>query len=334
MAAEDGDILGFADPDDYRAARDVLRRGRYDYDAVCETLGDADWVSLRAMDLPRYDRRVREPSVHNTLIRLFLLAGSAPADHVRQALEPMTPAQWVAAKLLPPPSADRPVRGTVRLTPLEDLVLAADCPLLGTSHVPADEYAMAWVTSTESQDPAAVPRLFGEWMDYYEREGIEQIRYLLVTLRRRDASANWTYVDDETVAVAAECGEAIRGRFALLDYLAALPGDEALLDEHLVLAPEARLLQEHVMTAEGPKVAHNRLEMRGGLRRTAELDVNVVRLLVYCDPQRPLWALLAGMAEGLGVAPDGVVRIALPVVRRLIECGFLKPASPADRLPR
>jgi hypothetical protein len=56
------------------------------------------------------------------------------------------------------------------------------------------------------------------------------------------------------------------------------------------------------------------------------LDANVMRLLVYCDGQQPLRALLTNLAESLGLDPDRANRIALPIVRQLIDRGFLIPA--------
>jgi hypothetical protein len=202
--------------------------------------------------------------------------------------------------------------------------LGCDAVVLVTKRQPIDEYAMTWITTTESQDVMVVPRMFDEWMDYYERQQIEQISYLLINLRRRSGASNWTYIDEEEVLIAGECGDSIQSRFALFDYLADLPSDEALLDDCLVLAPRARLVQEHAMTTEGPKVAENRLEMRGGLRHLAKLDVHVMRLLVYCDGQQPLRALLTSLAEALDIELDRMVQIAMPVVRHLLERGFLQ----------
>jgi hypothetical protein len=204
--------------------------------------------------------------------------------------------------------------------------LECDAVVFVTKRQPIDEYAMTWITATEFQEVTTVPRIFNEWMEYYEREQIEQISYLLINLRRRSGVSNRIYLDEEEVRIAGECGDSIQSRFALLDYLAELQSDAAILDECLMLAPSARLVQEHVMSAEGPKVTENRLEMRGGLRYSAQLDANVMRLLVDCDGQQPLRAILAGLADSLGLEPDRVAQIALPIVHHLIERGFLIPA--------
>ena len=492
-------MFGFETSDEYVRARDMLQNAGYSYDGISGVLGEAEWVTPRAVDLPRFERRLGEQTAQNTLIRLFLLGTATPIVHVRQALQPMTMEQWGKAGLLREPAADGTIRGAVRLTPLENLLLAADCPksdaseapvdfvmspggtslqlgwstiqhssrrtldlgtgcgylgllaapfsetvvatdrceraalmtrfnaqlngihqmesragdlwepvhgerfdlivsnppfvitpkqrlmfrdsgmrgdefcrrlireapeyledggfcqMLGnfarragsswrdelaawfsglgcdalvliTQRQPIDEYAMTWITTTESQDAEIVPRLFDEWMDYYEGEQIEEVLYFLVNLRRRDGASHWTHIDEESVKIAGACGDGICERFALLEFLNELPAVDALLDEHLTLAPHSRLVQEHVMTAEGPRVSGNRLEMRGGLRHSAQLDVNVMRLLTYCDGQQPLRSLLAALAEAIGIEEDRMTHAALPVVRHLIERGFVGPA--------
>jgi hypothetical protein len=189
----------------------------------------------------------------------------------------------------------------------------------------ADEYAMNWITTTESQDAAVVPKLFQQWMDDYAAQEITEVSYLLINLRRRAASSHWSYVDEEGVQIAGPCGDAIVQRFALLDLLHLSPGDDAVLDQPWRLHPDARLIQEHVMTTDGPRVAHNQLEMRGTLRHSAHLDVNVLRLLAACDGQQTLRVLLDEMASTLDIDRQRVVQVALPVVRHLIERGFLLP---------
>jgi len=131
-------MLGFPTPDDYLRAREVFERGDYCYDGISKTLGEGEWFTPRAIDMPRFERRLQDPTSHNTLVRLFLLGGTVSAEHVRLALQPMTLDQWIEAKLVHPPTSESLVRSAVRLTPIHDLVLAADCPQVNTSQAPAD----------------------------------------------------------------------------------------------------------------------------------------------------------------------------------------------------
>ena len=116
-------MLGFPTSDDYCRVRDVFDRSDYCYDAISQTLDEAEWLTQRAIDLPRFERHVEEPTPHNTLIRLFLLGGEVSAEHVRQALQPMTLQEWIEAGLVLPPTSDDRVRSAVRITPVQDLLL-------------------------------------------------------------------------------------------------------------------------------------------------------------------------------------------------------------------
>jgi hypothetical protein len=204
--------------------------------------------------------------------------------------------------------------------------LGCDALVFVTRQQRIDEYAMNWITTTESQDATVVPRMFDEWMEFYENEQIEKISYLLVTLRKRENVRNWIHIDDEPVLIADACGDAIRRRITLIDFLKDVPSYEALLSEPLKLDADARLVQEHLMADDGPHVTSSRCEMVGGIRHSARLDVHVTRLLTYCDGKHPLGQLLDGMAEMLQIDVQRVIEIALPAVRHLIERGILIPS--------
>src|SRR3972149_4533559 len=49
----------------------------------------------------------------------------------------------------------------------------------------AATYASAWIRHTERQEPEQYAQRFEEWMNYYERQGIEAISAGLVPMRRR-----------------------------------------------------------------------------------------------------------------------------------------------------
>jgi protein-L-isoaspartate O-methyltransferase len=491
-------MLGFESTEDYRRAREVLSDAQYSYDGIVEALGDDEWFTPRAIDMPRYERLLSGPSRLHTLTRLFLFGLSSPASDVEDALQPTTMEAWVKAGLIKTAQAVGNVRSVFRLTPVDDLLVASDNPQLdsieipedfvmppavtsmqlawaaipsrsrntldlGTgsgylgliasrfseqviatdrnlragqlarfnallngvdtldsrvgdlfepvqnerfdlilsnppfvitpkrrlmfrdsgirgdefcrrlirempSHLnddgycqllcnfaedrdaawrnelsewfnglgcdalvltlnrqPIDKYAMDWITATESQEVAVVPALFNEWMDYYDREGIAAVRFLLVTMRRRDGAVNWTHIDDDGSKIVDGAGDKILARFKLLDFLANTHDETSLLAENLALNEDVRLIQEHVMTAEGPRVRKNGLETHVGLRQSAQLDANVMRFLVYCDGQRPLREALKKLSQMLGIKDTHVHQIALPVVRHLIERGFLAP---------
>ena len=493
-------MFGFQTPEQYHQASDLLKDTDYTYEGVCHTLGGVEWITPQAINLPRLQRKIQAPVPHNVFIRLFLLGEDVPLKIVEESLKPMPLELWFQADILKLSSSKDTITSTIRLTPLDDFVLASDTPKLDVSHVPfdfvmppggtsiqlgwsairrqsrrtldlgagcgylsfvaaafsdtiiatdrnerasmmvhfnaclnsldkveartgdlfepvqgekfdlilcnppfvitphqnmlfrdsgvrgdtfcrniiqeipaylneggychmlanfahrpnsdwkeelsawfsglgcdafvlitkqqaIDEYAMSWITSTESQDVTIVPQMFTHWMDYYEAEGIDKISYLSINLRKRKCENNWTYLDEEPVLIAGECGDILEKRFALQDFLLSLTTEKDLLNTKLVLASEVKLIQSHTMTENGPKVCDNTLETTSGLRQSAHLDVHVLRLLTYCDGTRTLTALMHMLSEAVGITFDHAVKIGLPVIRLLINRGYLHPGE-------
>jgi hypothetical protein len=52
----------------------------------------------------------------------------------------------------------------------------------------------------------------------------------------------------------------------------------------------------------------------------------VAAIVAACDGSRPLGAVLAAAARSAGADAGTLARAALPVIRRLVEQGFLLPA--------
>lgn len=495
----------FATRDEFRQLRDVLQRNALSAEALSETLQTEDWLTLRMMDLPRFERLLSDDTAQHALMRLFVLGSRVPESRIAEAARPMTLDRWRQAGLLSAADDEGRVSARVRLIPFEDRYYISDCPRVNVDRAPADfvmgpsatslelgwcavprpveraldlgtgcgylalnvaefcervvasdrnaraaqmtrfnallngqesvrvcignllepvererfglvicnppfvitpaaeimlrdsgvrgdefcrqlirampqhleeggyfqmlgnfghrqqepwrerlaawfqdlgcdalvfvlqlqradEYAMQWITTTETQNEVEVPRLFDDWMAFYEANGIDQIAYLAVHLRRRSASRNWVFVDTDEVRIAGPCGSQIEDRFAALDFLNGLPEDRALLQHRLILDSHARILQEHIMTEGGPRLAANRLEMRGSLRFSANLDGNVTRMLVGCDGTQPLSAICEDLAKQLELETRRVEQVALPVVRHLIQRGFVQTVDSAARL--
>ena len=93
------------------------------------------------------------------------------------------------------------------------------------------------------------------------------------------------------------------------DFLAGAP---ELLDERLVAAPDALLGLTFHLEGEGGVVDRALLRLDGGLGFEVGVDERTIEVLRGLDGTRPLRDV-AGQA-------------ALPVVRRLLELGFVVPA--------
>jgi hypothetical protein len=73
-------------------------------------------------------------------------------------------------------------------------------------------------------------------------------------------------------------------------------------------------------------VTDRRLRQTAGLCREGEVDGGVAAIVAACDGSRPLGAVLAAAARSAGADAGTLARAALPVIRRLVEQGFLLPA--------
>jgi hypothetical protein len=189
-----------------------------------------------------------------------------------------------------------------------------------------DAYAVHWIRETEGSVAAAGDE-FERWMKYYKSAGIELIGYGMLTLRRASGRPNW-FRHDAAPEWSAPCADAIERRFALRDFLEATRDDEALLAAPLRVASEACWEQRLSPAPDGWATRASRLRLTAGLLYSANADGKVVALVGACDGSRPLRQVLADLADRLGVTLDAVVPPSLPIVRKLIEDGFLLPAEP------
>src|SRR5262249_53696091 len=112
---------------------------------------------------------------------------------------------------------------------------------------------------------------------------------------------------------------------AAQDYLAST-GDVALGSSVLELVPEHHVEQSLRLGGGGALVERNVLRLDSGLRFEVSIDQSTERLLSLLDGERELGPVLEEAAETVPQASPGEFAArALPVVRRLIELGFVVP---------
>jgi hypothetical protein len=163
-------------------------------------------------------------------------------------------------------------------------------------------------------------------MRYYDQRGIEAVGSGLITMRRRQGE-NWFRADDAPEDMAYPCGDDILRAFEVGNALRALPADEALLAWRLQLASDVRLVQEWAPSASGWSVARAHVHRTTGLQYRGDIDVHGAQILAGCNGERPLGELLEATAAALGADVGAVEARALPVVRRMVEQGFLSPVT-------
>jgi SAM-dependent methyltransferase len=208
---------------------------------------------------------------------------------------------------------------------LEEWFEALECDVLVfVTHVEtASEYAMTWILSTESKDPSQVAKRYEAWTEFLEREQIEAVSYLFVTLRRASGGRNWIQVEDPPCQIVGPCGEEVLRFFACRDASSEPAAADCLLAQLVRLAPGIRLTQEYLATDEGLELSEIRIRKTGGLQYPLGIHRNVAGLLAGCDGTRTVRDLLEEMALTLEVSWDQALPVVLPVIRTLVERGVL-----------
>ena len=221
-----------------------------------------------------------------------------------------------------------PLEGDWR-APVEQWVAGSGCDamlLRYAVHEPLD-YAAAWNRPYRTN-----PELYGaaiaRWAAYFEEIGVEAISWGALILRRRDGD-NWFFPYSSTTDRITGASEQVLRLCAAQDYLAATT-DEQLAEAVLELVPEHHVEQSLRLGGGGALVERNVLRLDQGLRFEVSIDQSTERLLSLLDGERKLERLLE---EATDTVPDVTVEafagMALPVVRRLIELGFVVPAADA-----
>ena len=188
----------------------------------------------------------------------------------------------------------------------------------------APEYASTWTQHIHESDRERSNRLFHEWMDYYEAEGIVSMCMGLVTMRRCSTRGNWFSLEDAPPNVKENCGPDIEAKFESCHYSAS-HDDAALLDAKLRCSPNARL--DYSCEPDGIewRMAGSVLRLESALPFSSRTDPFTAGLLVRCDGQTPLRNLLPDLADAIGTDVAGVAAASLKAVRHLLERGFLLP---------
>jgi hypothetical protein len=194
------------------------------------------------------------------------------------------------------------------------------------------EYAAAWNRPLRG-DADAYGAALDEWLRYFDELGVEAISWGAIVLRRRTAAANWVCAYNPSSDQFGPATEQILRLFAAQDFLAGMRDLEELLDETLVLVPDHRLDETGRLEPGTRAVERSVLSLDGGLRFEVAIDAATATVLTHADGTRSLREVLASVAEAASAPMDAFVASALPVIRRLLELGFLVP-EPATRSAR
>ena len=192
-------------------------------------------------------------------------------------------------------------------------------------------HAASWLRQTEPPDQWAPE--FDAWMDYYEQHDVEAVGFGLISMRKRAGGTPWFRAEEAPQDWAMPCGDHLGASFELAGFLDGTP-DAQLLDVALLIAPDV-VLDERARPAtddasdgasNGWAVTDRVLRQTAGLCWEGQVDGGLAAIAAACDGTRPLGAVLADAARIADVDPPNLARAAVPVLRRLIERGFLLPS--------
>ncbi len=188
-------------------------------------------------------------------------------------------------------------------------------------------HAASWLRQTEP--PESWEPEYDAWMDYYEQHDVEAVGFGLISMRKRAEGTPWFRAEEARQDWAMPCGDHLGATFELAGFLHRVP-DEQLLHVALSIAPDV-VLDERAQPAtdvgeDGWSVTDRVLRQTAGLCWEGQIDGGLAAIVAACDGTRPLGAVLTDAAHVADVEPSELARAALPVLRRLVERGFLLPA--------
>lgn len=196
----------------------------------------------------------------------------------------------------------------------------------------AATYASTWLRHTEGGEPGRVREQFADWMAFYERLGVEAVSAGSIHLRRRaDGASRFRAGPQPSLRGAA--GEAVAAGFEAWAFLDALGDGEAgrrgLLQSRLRAADALRLEQQLGLGEAGWTPERTLLRLTEGFGHEGAVDPLMADLVGRCRGREPLGRVLRELAVRAGVSERELEDAALPMVRALVEQGFLRP-PPAE----
>jgi len=190
-------------------------------------------------------------------------------------------------------------------------------------------HAAEWLRPLAAQSAERYRASLDRWLEYLDRLGIEAIAHGAVLLRRRSGGSNWIRKESVSLDRLEQASDHLLRVFASQDYLEALSDERVMLDEAFGLVERHHLEQTLTWRDGDAQLQGTVLSLDEGLGFRIAVDEHTTRLLPRLDGRRPLRDVLAQQSGELALGEEDAARFtsaALPVVRRLVELGFLVPS--------
>jgi methylase of polypeptide subunit release factors len=185
-------------------------------------------------------------------------------------------------------------------------------------------HAGNWTRDIYGERPSEFDAALTRWIGYLERLGIDGVAYGGVVLRRRQAASNWVRAYDIPLSGARPAGPHIERVFENEDLLGSLADADALLGERISLAPRAVVKQEVLLRDREWTIDSMEISLDEGLGFRASIDPLIAHLLAALDGVRTLRQITHELADREGKERQSFGRQAVPVVRGMLELGFLQ----------
>ncbi len=185
--------------------------------------------------------------------------------------------------------------------------------------------AAKWNLPGQNLDLADYGAVLDRWTDYYDREGIEQIAFGAVIMRRRSGGANWVRAESMTGG-RGSAGALVLRMFEAEDFLHDLTDEAALLDVKFVLVPEHRLEQRLASSSGQWQLQEATLSLAEGIGFQGNLDINTALLLQTLDGANTLRQAVRTVGLALELSHDEMAAFSetgIAMAKRLFQLGFL-----------
>jgi hypothetical protein len=184
------------------------------------------------------------------------------------------------------------------------------------------DYAAAWNRPLRPQ-PELYGEAIGRWASYFDELGVGAISWGALTLRRRKGP-NWFFPFTSPTDRIASASDQMLRLFDGQDFLAR-SGDGDLLATPFSVASDHRIEQTIRLQGGGEMVERNVLRLDAGLRFEVSIDAATERVLALLDGERTLGEALAQAAGEFEAPLEAFTTSALPILRRMVELGFVSP---------
>lgn len=182
-----------------------------------------------------------------------------------------------------------------------------------------EAYAETWIRDGGTRPGPEFDRLYGRWLDDFERRGVTGVGFGYLSLRRPAAAPTLRRIERYDAPLGGALGEHIVSVFAAHDWMRS----HDLRDARLALAPDVTEERHYWPGAEDPTVML--LRQGTGFARTVPMGTALAAVVGACDGELPIGAIAAAVAELLDVDEHDLLDEILPDLAELVDTGFLRP---------